>query len=188
EFTLAKQMGKNFRFQFALPPPGVAGDRHRKAALAPQPGQRLGAIVVGGADEGDIAVAVGVGPAFGWREVDGGFVGSLNLDDVACAARGVVEDVLVALDDVQVVVGDVLHVEAPARVLARAEGVVDHVADGDDAHRTQTVQSLRAYPQEFVGPEKSWFFLLRRAEEIAVETVNGRTSRDTMDNLTEERV
>ena len=41
--------------------------------------------------------------------------------------------------------GDVLHVETPAGVAARAEGVVDHVADCGYPHGAETVNGSRTH-------------------------------------------
>ena len=120
--------------------------------------------------------------------MDGRLVGGLDLDDVACAARGVVEDVLVALDDVKVVVGDVLHVETPAGVAASAEGVVDHVADGGDAHRAEAVEGAGAHREELVGPEEVGLFALGDAEEVAVEAGDGRAGGEAMGDLADEGI
>ena len=51
-------------------PDQAAGDGDREAELLVEAGEEGGAVVIGGADEGDAAVAVGVGPAWGWGEVD----------------------------------------------------------------------------------------------------------------------
>ena len=61
-------------------------------------------------------------------------------------------------DDVEIEVGDVLHVEAPAGILAGAEGVVDHVADGRDAERAEAVEGAGAQPEDFIGPEEVGLF------------------------------
>ena len=115
-----------------------------------------------------------------------GLVGGLDFDDVARASRGVVEDVLVALDDVEIVVRDVLHVEAPAGVAAGAEGVVDHVADAGDAHGAETVEGFGAQRKKFVGPEEVGLFGLGDAEEIAIDAVDGGAGGEAMGDLADE--
>ncbi len=120
--------------------------------------------------------------------MDGGLVGGLDLDDVAGAAGAVVGDVAVSLDDVEVVVGDVLHVEAPAGVLTGAEGVVDHVADGGDAHGAEAIEGAGLHREELVGPEEIGFFALGDVDEVAVETIDGRTGGEAKDDLADEWV
>ncbi len=105
--------------------------------------------------------------------MEGGLVGGLDLDDVTGSARGVVEDVLVALDDVEIVVRDVLHVETPAGIAAGAEGVVDHVADGGDAHGAQAVERAGAHGRGACRPRRGRAFRCGDAEEIAVEAIDG---------------
>jgi hypothetical protein len=101
--------------------------------------------------------------------VQGGFVGGLDLEDVASAAATVLRDVFVALDDVEVVVGDALPVEAPAGVATGAEGVVDHIADGGDAEGAETVEGSGTDPEELVAQDDVGLFGLGEVKEIAVE-------------------
>jgi hypothetical protein len=115
-------------------------------------------------------------------------IGCLNLDDVASAARGIVQDIFVALDDVQIVVRDVLHVKPPAGVSSRAKRVVDHVADGDDAHGAHAVQGLGAHPQKFVRPQQVGSFSLGNLDEVAVETIHPGAGDQTMGDLADKRI
>ncbi len=120
--------------------------------------------------------------------MDGGLVGGLNLDDVTGSALAIVEDVFVALDDVQIVVGDVLHVEAPAGVAARAEGVVDHVADGSDAHPAQGGEHGGLGPEDLVGPEEIGLFACGDVEQIAVEAIYGWAGSDAVSDGAEKLI
>src|SRR5206468_4168939 len=121
ELAVAKGGCKDVGLHSAAPELRRAGDCYGEAAVAPEAAEGLGAVVVGRADEGDLTVAVGVGPAGRRRIVQRRLVGGLDFDDVARASGGVVEDVLIALDDVEIVVRDVLHVETPAGIAAGAE-------------------------------------------------------------------
>ena len=171
----------------ARPPlPRIAGDSDGKGLVAPEPAQCVSAIVVGSADEGDLAVAIGVGPFGGRWEVQGRFVRGLHFDHVAAAARGVIEDVLVALDDVQIVMGNRLHIKAPTGVLARTEGVIDHVADGGNAEGAHLVDGFGAHPKQLVGPEDVGFFGLRDSEQIAVKAVDGRSGGEAVRDLVDD--
>jgi hypothetical protein len=153
-----------------------------------EPVEGLSAVVVGCADKGDIAVTIGVGPACRRSEVQRRLIGCLNLDDVASAARRIIQDIFVALDDVQIVIRDVLHVKPPAGVWSRAERVVDHVADGDDAHIAHAVKGLGAHPQKFVGPQQVGPFSLCNLDEIAVETIYTSSGDQTMGDLADKRI
>jgi len=164
------------------------GDGYGEIELLPETGEKAGAVVVGGTDEGDTAVAILVRPAKGRRVVDGGLVGGLDLDDVAGSVVAIVGDIFVALDDVEIVVGDVFHVETPAGILAGAEGVVDHVANSGDSHGSHAIECGRAHPEELVCPEEIGFFGFGDAEEIAVETADSGTCGKAEDDLAEEWV
>ena len=100
-------------------------------------------------------------------------IGGLNLDDIACASRGVVENVFVALNHVQIVVGNVLHVETPAGVAAGAEGIVDHVTDAGDAQGVKMTECPGAHGEEFIGPEEIWSLGLGDLQKVAIETIDG---------------
>ena len=60
ELAVAEDGPEGFGVEGADPGTGVAGDGDVEAALAPETGEGLGAVVVGSADEGDVAIAVGV--------------------------------------------------------------------------------------------------------------------------------
>ena len=120
--------------------------------------------------------------------MQGRLVGGLDLDDVACAAGGVVEDVFVALDYVEVVVGDGLHVETPAGVAASAEGVVDHVADGGDAHLAHAVEGAGTHGEELVGPEEVGLFRLCDLKQVAVEPGDGRAGGEAVGDFVDDGV
>ena len=131
--------------------------------------QDFRAAVVGQADEGDAAVAVCVGPAGQRGEMNRRLVAKENLHDVACAALAVVFEALVALGDVEIELGDAGDVAAPAGVAARAEGVVDHVADGLDAHAPHGFERLWSEEQGLVGPQKMGLLSFRKREKVTVE-------------------
>ncbi len=137
----------------------------RQAELLPEAREELRAVVVGRADEGDAAVAILVAPASGRRKVDGGLVGGLDLEDVAGSVVAVLDDILVALDDVEVEVSEIVFVEAPAWVTAHTKDVVDHVADADDAHAAQLDEGLGLEREELVGPEDVWAFAFGDSED-----------------------
>ena len=167
---------------------GAAGNCDGEAALAPQAAEGQGTVVIWRSDEGDLAVAVCVGPPW-WRgKVQRGFVGRLDLDDVACPAGGVVEDVLVALYDVEIVVRNVLHVEPPAGVATRAKRVVDHIAHGSDIHGAQAVESGRSHVEELVGPDEVGLYFCGDAEEFAIETGYGGTGGETKRDLANQAI
>src|ERR1700761_6050724 len=68
-----------------LLPDKTAVDNDGETEFLPEASQKLCAVVVGRADEGDATVAVFVAPAGGRRKVDSWLVGGLNLEDVASA-------------------------------------------------------------------------------------------------------
>ena len=116
------------------------------------------------------------------------FVGGLDLDDVACAARDVVVDVFVALDDMQIVVGNVLHVETPAGIAAGAEGVVNHIANGGNAQLAHAIQGAGMEEEQLVSPEEVGSFSRGYAEEIAIEPGDGGTCREPKGGLADQWV
>src|SRR5439155_23855261 len=67
ELAVAEGSFEDVRLHGAAPELRRAGDCYGEAAVAPEAAERLGAIVIGRADEGDLTVAVGVGPAGGRR-------------------------------------------------------------------------------------------------------------------------
>lgn len=117
-----------------------------------------------------------------------GFVGGLDLDDVASAMFTIFEDIFVALDDVQIVERDGLAVEAKSWVLTRAKEVVDHIADGGDAHGTKAVEGAGLHPKEFVGPDEIGLLCLGYFEKVAVEAVYARAGTEPVDDLADEGV
>jgi len=169
-------------------PDEFPGDGYGEFELLPETGEEAGAVVVGSTDEGDTTVAILVGPAKGRRVVDGGLVGSLYLDDIAGSAAAIVGDILVALNDVKIVVRDVFHVETPAGILACAEGIVDHITNSGDSHGSHAIECGGAHPEELISPEEIGLFGCGDTEEIAVETADRGTCGKTEDDLVEERV
>src|SRR5882757_7823649 len=71
ELTVAEGGCKDVGLHGAAPKLRGTRDGYGEAAFAPETAEGLGAVVVRGADEGDLAVAVGVGPAGGWGVVQG---------------------------------------------------------------------------------------------------------------------
>ena len=188
ELAVAEDGLKCFGLEGSGPGTDVSVDIDGEAAVAPETGEGFGTVVIGGTDEGDVAIAVGIGPIFGSGEVQGRLVGSLDFDDIACAAGGVIEDVLVALGDVQIVMGDGFHVEAPAGIAARAKGVVDHVADGSDAEGAHAIEGAGTHGEKLVGPEDVGFFSFGDADEITVKARDRWTSGETKGDLVEDGI
>jgi len=87
---------------------------------------------------------------------------------------------------VEIVVRDVLHVETPAGVAARAEGVVDHVADSGDVQGAHAVEGFGAHGKKLVGPEEVGLFGFSDAEQIAIEAVDGGAGGEAMGDLADE--
>ena len=117
-----------------------------------------------------------------------GLVRSLDLDDVTRSPRGVVKDVLVALDHVQVVVRYGLHVKPPAGVATGTKGVVDHIADSGDSQVAHTIDRAWAHGENFVIPKKVRLFCLGNSNQVAVDTVDGWTGGESKNNFADNGV
>lgn len=114
------------------------------------------------------------------------FESSLNLDDVSCASLFVIRDIDVALCRVEIEKGNALHIQPPARILARTKGIVDHVADGGDLQITETHQRLRFQLQQLVGPKDIRFLELHPLEDVTIETVYPGPCLQSMQSFAEQ--
>lgn len=145
-------------------------------------------MVVRAADEGDATITVEVRPADGRREVQTGFKGSLDLEDVTRATLKVVTDTDIALSDMEIERAKAAHVETPTGILTRAEGVIDHVAGSEDAGFAKAVQGGGLQAENLVRPKDVDLVIAGSGEEIVIKALYVRANGEAEGNLAKERL
>jgi len=154
-----------------LPCPLGTGDYDRQAGLG-KLCKKLGAVVVGRANERHASVAIGVRPALRGRIMSEAIVGSLDFDDVTRTATFEVGDADIALGAVKIKAGDGLLVQTHACVAARPEGVIDHVTDGLDT-QTATLKDGRGMElQHLVRPKDIRLVMTNQMYHLSIQTDN----------------
>jgi hypothetical protein len=186
EFPLPVESSEDLRSKSLLPV--VLAPRNGYGKLARKTAKGLGAVVIRRTNKGDLTVAITIRPPRRRRKVKSRLIRSLDLDDVPRPPAPVVTNILIPLDNMKIVVRNVLHVEPPARIPTRTEGIVDHVTDGSDTEGTQTIKRSRTHREKLVCPKDIGLLLLRQPKDVTIDAVDRRAGSKSKSDLAKYRI